>query len=212
MLSVLLILLMEKSDNLNMHENLYKVANRNIDDLLLTLRNSREEMAQGIVKSSIVIANSIKEGGKVLICGNGGSAAQSQHIAAELINKLNFERKSLPAIALTTDTSCLTAIGNDCGFAKIFSRQVEGLVEENDVVIGISTSGKSESVIKGLITAKGKKAKTVLLTGESAGELKEVDYVINVPSKSTPRIQEAHIMIGHIICSIVESELFNEKD
>ena len=158
-----------------------------------------------------VMINCYKTDNKVLLFGCGGSAADSQHIAAELINKLNFERKSLPAIALTTDTSSLTAIGNDCGFAKIFSRQVEGLVEENDVVIGISTSGKSESVIKGLIAAKGKKAKTVLLTGESEGELKEVDYVITVPSKSTPRIQEAHITIGHIICSAVESEIFNEK-
>lgn len=148
---------------------------------------------------------------KVLLFGCGGSAADSQHIAAELINKLNFERKGLPAIALTTDTSILTAIGNDCGVAKIFSRQVEGLVEENDVVIGISTSGQSESVINGLMAAKEKKTMTILLTGESVGELKEADYVINVPSTSTPRIQEAHITIGHIICSIVESELFNEK-
>lgn len=158
-----------------------------------------------------IIIECYKNGNKVLLFGCGGSAADSQHIAAELINKLNFERKSLPAIALTTDTSSLTAIGNDYDFDKIFSRQVEGLVKENDVVIGISTSGRSESVIKGLIAAKEKKAKTILLTGESVGELKEADYVLNVPSKSTPRIQEAHITIGHIICSIVESELFNEK-
>ena len=149
---------------------------------------------------------------KVILFGCGGSAADSQHLAAEFINKLSFERKCLPAIALTTDTSILTAIGNDSEFNCIFSRQVEGITIENDVVIGISTSGMSQSVIQGLRAAKNKKAATIALTGKSDGNLAEVsDHIINVPSLSTPRIQEAHILIGHIICAGVESGLFDER-
>lgn len=159
-----------------------------------------------------VIVRCYKNNNKVLLFGCGGSAADSQHIAAEFINKFKFERKCLPAIALTTDTSIITAIGNDSDFDNIFSRQVEGIVRENDVVIGISTSGKSQSVIRGLQAAKNNKAITIALTGSFDLELKKVaDYIISIPSTSTPRIQEAHITIGHIICDGVESELFNGR-
>ena len=159
-----------------------------------------------------IIITCYKNNNKVLLFGCGGSAADSQHIAAEFINKFNFERRCLPAIALTTDTSVITAIGNDSDFDNIFSRQVEGIVRENDVVIGISTSGKSQSVIRGLQAARNNKAITIALTGGFDAELKKVtDYLVSVPSTSTPRIQEAHITIGHIICDGVEGELFNER-
>lgn len=158
------------------------------------------------------IVKCYKSDNKVVLFGCGGSAADSQHIAAEFINKLNLERKCLPAIALTTDTSVLTAIGNDSTFDDIYSRQVEGIVKENDVVIGITTSGMSKSIIKALKAAKDLNAITVALTGKNDGGLKDVsDHILNVPSVSTPRIQEAHIMIGHIICAGVESELFDER-
>lgn len=159
-----------------------------------------------------VIVKCFRNNNKILLFGCGGSAADSQHIAAEFINKFNFERKCLPAIALTTDTSIITAIGNDSDFDNIFSRQVEGIVRENDVVIGISTSGKSQSVIRGLKAARDNKAITIALIGGFDKELKPIaDYIISIPSTSTPRIQEAHITIGHIICEGVESELFNGR-
>ncbi len=140
--------------------------------------------------------------------GNGGSAADAQHIAGELVGKLLLERQALPAIALSTNTSILTALANDYGYETVFSRQVEALVDENDVVIGISTSGNSPSVTEAIKAAIAKGAKTAGLTGGSGGTLAEVaDLVIIVPSEVTPRIQEAHITIGHIICEMVEKEL-----
>ena len=152
-----------------------------------------------------------KNNKRLYLFGCGGSAADAQHIAAEFINKMNFPRQSLPAMALTTDTSVITAVGNDDEFSNIFKKQVEGLVTENDVVIGISTSGTSESVIRGLKAAKEKGAITILFTGEAIKNIANVtDHVINVPSKSTPHIQEAHIMIAHITCTLVECELFND--
>ena len=173
---------------------------------------NNDKLKEEINRVIQIIVRCYKNNNKVLLFGCGGSAADSQHIAAEFINKFNFERKCLPAIALTTDTSIITAIGNDSDFDNIFSRQVEGIVRENDVVIGISTSGKSQSVIKGLQAAKNNKAITIALTGSFDNELKNVaDYIINIPSTSTPRIQEAHITIGHIICDGAESELFNGR-
>ena len=180
--------------------------------LVLNYILKNDELIEKINDIIKVIIRCYKSNNKLLLFGCGGSAADSQHIAAEFINKFNFERKCLPAIALTTDTSIITAIGNDSDFDIIFSRQVEGIVRENDVVIGISTSGKSQSVIRGLKTAKNNKAITIALTGSFDTELKKVaDYIINIPSTSTPRIQEAHITIGHIICDGVESELFNGR-
>lgn len=169
-----------------------------------------DNLKEKILNISHLLIDAYRGGNRLYIFGCGGSAADAQHIAAEFINKINFIRASLPAIALTTDTSILTAVGNDDAFSNIFKRQVEGLVEENDVVFGISTSGKSESVLRGLTAAKEKNAITVLLTGYSVTDLPDVaDYIINVPSNKTTIIQEAHIIIAHMICSIVERELFD---
>ncbi|MBI4752757.1 D-sedoheptulose 7-phosphate isomerase [Candidatus Desantisbacteria bacterium] len=159
-----------------------------------------------------LIINAYKQHKKVLICGNGGSAADAQHMAGELIGRFKMEREALGAIALTTDTSILTAIGNDYGFEDIFSRQIEALAEPDDVVIGISTSGNSPNVLKGITLAKAKGAMIIGLTGKDGGKLRDlVDVCIAVPSSNTPRIQEGHITIIHIICLLVEQSLFGEK-
>ena len=168
---------------------------------------------KNIVKIVECIQRSLKDGGKILFFGNGGSAADSQHIAAEFIGRFKKERKSLPAIALTTDTSILTAIGNDYGFEYIFERQVDALVNRQDVVVGISTSGNAENVSRGLQKAKEKGATTIAFTGRTGGKLQEishaVDIFLQVPSDSTQRIQEAHITVGHIVCGLVEKEIFS---
>ena len=149
----------------------------------------------------------LKHGNKILLMGNGGSAADSQHIAAEIVGRYKRERRGLPAIALTTDTSTLTSIGNDYGFEFIFSRQVEALCNPLDVVIGISTSGNSVNVVRGIETAKQIGAATVALTGGSGGKLAALcDYRLIMPSSDTPRIQEAHIFIGHSLCGLMEAE------
>ena len=161
-----------------------------------------------IEKAAQTIIDCYKNGGKVILFGNGGSAADAQHIAAELVGKYKLARRALPAIALTTNSSIISAIGNDYGFEKVFSRQVEALVNENDVVIALSTSGNSENVIAGILAAKKKGCKTIALTGSSGGRLKETaDILLNVPSDDTPRIQEAHITIGHILCGLVEDAI-----
>ena len=146
---------------------------------------------------------------KTILAGNGGSAADAQHIAAELVGRYGFDRPSLPSLALTTDTSNLTAIGNDYGYDQVFSRQLEGMGQEGDVFIGISTSGNSVNIIKAFESAKQKGIFTVALTGRDGGEMgKLADIALIVPSDSTPRIQESHILIGHIICDIIEKEIF----
>ena len=155
-----------------------------------------------------LIIAAYRAGSKVILFGNGGSAADAQHIASELVGKFMLERQALSAIALTTNTSALTAIANDYGYDVTFSRQVEALVNDGDVVIGISTSGNSTNVIEAMKTAKTKGAKTVGLTGGKGGQLAEVaDLALVVPSDIPPRIQEAHIAIGHIVCELVELEL-----
>jgi D-sedoheptulose 7-phosphate isomerase len=153
-----------------------------------------------------------RAGKKTLIAGNGGSAADAQHIAAEFVSRFYFDRPALPSIALTTDTSALTAIGNDYGFEHLFSRQLEANGCSGDIYIAISTSGNSKNVLKSLESAKKLGIKTVGLTGRSGGKMKEmVDYCICVPSDETPRIQETHILIGHILCAAVEKELFEKE-
>ena len=155
------------------------------------------------------IVESYRKRGKVLLFGNGGSAADAQHIAAELGGRFYLDRAPLPALALHSNTSLLTAIGNDSSFSEIFSRQVQALAVAGDVAIGISTSGNSENVIAGIQAARAKDARTVGLTGSSGGRLQStVDCCISVPSADTPRIQEAHILIGHIICELVENCIF----
>ncbi len=159
-----------------------------------------------------LLVAAFRAGNKVLLFGNGGSAADAQHIAAELVGRFAFDRPALSALALTVDTSCLTAIGNDHGFDQIFARQIEALARPGDVAIGISTSGNSPNVISGLLAAKKLGLKTVALTGESGGKLRSiVDHCIFAPSQKTPRIQECHSLIGHILSEIVEQELFPEK-
>ncbi|RLA80142.1 MAG: phosphoheptose isomerase [Deltaproteobacteria bacterium] len=156
-----------------------------------------------------MVVGTLKGGGKLLIFGNGGSAADAQHIAAEFVNKFMMKRDALPAIALTTDTSVLTSVANDTDFSQVFSRQIEALGQEGDLAWGITTSGRSPNVVQGLIRAKQLGLKTLVLTGSDGGEvLKVADLSLLVPSRSTPRVQEVHIMIGHIICELVEEELF----
>jgi len=152
-----------------------------------------------------------KDGKKTILAGNGGSAADAQHIAAEMVGRYGFDRPSLPSLALTTDTSALTAIGNDYGYDQVFSRQIEGMGQDGDLFIGISTSGNSVNIVKAFESAKNKNITTVALVGRDGGEMaKKADISIIVPSNSTPRIQESHILIGHIICDIIEKEIFSD--
>lgn len=170
------------------------------------------EILAEIEQASHVIIKSLKTRHKLLLAGNGGSAADAQHLAAEFVNKFNFDRPGLPALALTTDTSILTSIANDSTFARVYSRQISALGNEGDVFIGISTSGKSVNIVEALKEAKQKNIVTIGMTGASGKLLKDLcDICICAPSEETPRIQEIHILIGHIICSIVEEELFMEK-
>jgi D-sedoheptulose 7-phosphate isomerase len=157
-----------------------------------------------------LILDTIEGEGKILLCGNGGSAADSQHIACELVGKLTTERQGLPAMALTTDTSILTAVSNDWEFDRVFSRQVEALGKEGDLLIAISTSGKSKNILQAVEKAREKKMKTVALTGFDGGALKDLtDLSLVIPSRDVQRIQEAHITVGHILSDIVEQEILS---
>jgi len=172
-----------------------------------TIEKTIAELQNYIYTACVMVSEAIVDGKKLLLFGNGGSAADAQHIAAELTGRYKSERKGLPAIALTTDTSALTAIGNDYGYKEVFKRQIEALANKGDIVIGISTSGNSKNVIKALKKAKKKGCKTIGLSGKDGGEMNEVcDINIVVPSNDTPRIQEMHILIGHIICQSVDNE------
>jgi D-sedoheptulose 7-phosphate isomerase len=169
------------------------------------------EYAEDIVNLGILIGKRLKLGNKLLICGNGGSAADSQHFAAEVVGKFEKERKGFSAIALTTDTSALTAIGNDYGFDKVFSRQVEALGQKGDILIGISTSGNSKNVIEAVKVAKGLGIFTVGLLGKDGGQLKDlVDKAFIVRSNNTARIQEVHITFIHAICRVLDLYLTGE--
>ena len=162
-----------------------------------------------ILDSSEILINSLKGANKILICGNGGSAADSQHFAAELIGRFEKERDSLPAIALTTDTSILTAVGNDYGFDAVFERQVKGLGRKGDVLIGISTSGNSPNVIRAINQAKAQGVQTIGLLGKDGGKIGQiVDISVIVPHGVTARIQEVHLFILHYWASVIEKELF----
>lgn len=166
-----------------------------------------------ISKISDLICSSINNDGKVLTCGNGGSAADAQHVAAELVGRFMKNRKALPAIALTTDTSILTAVGNDYGFEYVFSRQVDALCNPQDIVIGLSTSGNSNNIIEAFKSAKSKGATIVALLGGDGGECaKYADYSYIVPSKESGRIQEVHLLIEHLICELVETKMFSKKN
>lgn len=174
------------------------------------LLNNQELMA--LIKEVALKATEVyKNGNKTLIAGNGGSAADAQHIAGEFVSRFYFDRPGLASIALTTDTSILTAIGNDYGYEKLFSRQVQANGIKGDIFIGISTSGNSANIIEALHECKNKGIITVGLTGEIGGKMADLcDYCIKVPSSETPRVQETHILIGHIICAVVEEAIFGK--
>jgi D-sedoheptulose 7-phosphate isomerase len=173
-----------------------------------TKQRLAEECLDDIIQMASVITTALKKGRKVVFFGNGGSAADAQHISAELVGKFKRSRPALRASALTTNTSILTAIGNDIGFDEIFSRQVQATLEPEDVAVGISTSGRSANVIKGVEEARRIGAKTIALTGSGGGLLGSLcDHMVIVPSDDTQRIQECHIMIGHIVCELIDETL-----
>jgi D-sedoheptulose 7-phosphate isomerase len=175
----------------------------------MTIADNNLTAIENMVK--LIIA-AYKDGGKIVLCGNGGSAADAQHIAGELVGRFAIERPAFPAIALTSNVSVLTALANDYGYSDVFSRQIEALVSGKDVVIGISTSGNSPNVVEAIKAAKLKGAKTIGMTGSDGGHLAGiVDLLMAVPSNIIPRIQESHITIGHIVCELVERELVKEE-
>jgi|HubBroStandDraft_4_1064222.scaffolds.fasta_scaffold21631_4 D-sedoheptulose 7-phosphate isomerase len=179
-----------------------------VKELLL----QKTEIVSLVAKVSELLIDAFRAGNKVILFGNGGSAADAQHIAAEFVGRFAFNRPALPALALSVNTSCVTAIGNDYGFDLVFSRQLEALAHRGDVAIGISTSGRSPNVLRAMTTAKYMGLHTVGLTGSEGNELvNAVDHCICVPSKETPRIQECHILIGHIISELVEQTIFHEE-
>lgn len=164
-----------------------------------------------VVRVAEAMTRGLRTGHKVLFFGNGGSAADAQHLAAELVGRFAGDRAALPGLALTTDTSVLTALGNDYGYEKVFSRQIQALGNEGDTVVAISTSGNSPSVIEAIDMARSRGLYTVGFTGETGGKMNDrVDVLFRVPSRNTPRIQETHLLLGHILCELVDRQLFPE--
>jgi D-sedoheptulose 7-phosphate isomerase len=200
------LIISNKGETLNPDHNIQEKINEYLE--VITLLKNDSEFSTNLSKISDVITECFKAGGKLLICGNGGSAADSQHLATELVSRFFMERKALNAEALTVNTSTLTAVANDYSFDEVFSRQIEAKGKKGDVLLSISTSGNSKNVIEAIKVAKSIGMKTIGFTGNNRESLicKLSDYCICVPSNSTPRIQEAHILIGHIICEIVEKE------
>src|SRR5262245_7385612 len=184
-----------------MIERIHQIARESIE----TKRSFFDSNAEAVVRAAELIISSVRAGGKVLTFGNGGSAADAQHIAAELVNRLNYERPPIAAIALTTDSSILTSVGNDSSFDELFERQLRALGRAGDVVLAISTSGNSPNVLRAVDAAREVGIKTVALAGRDGGELaNKVDVALVVNARSTQRIQETHITIGHILCELVE--------
>jgi D-sedoheptulose 7-phosphate isomerase len=172
-----------------------------------------QELLTTVSKVVEVVTSSLKNGGRIYFCGNGGSAADAQHLAAEFSGRFYKDRKALPAEALHCNTSYLTAVGNDYGFDLVYSRLIDGIANKGDVLIGLSTSGNSANIVKAFEVAKQKGVITVGFTGAAGGTMKSLsDHLINIPSKDTPRIQESHIMIGHIICQLVEENYFSPNE
>jgi D-sedoheptulose 7-phosphate isomerase len=181
-----------------------------LQHVLMQLRQNHL-LLQTIEQMAVKCIHALQMGKKILLAGNGGSAADSQHLAAELVSRLRYSRPGLAAIALTTDTSVLTAIGNDDGFDQIFARQLEAIGAPGDVFIGISTSGKSPNIVEAFRMARHKGIATIGLTGENAPLLLDYcDNIVNIPSQETPKIQECHILLGHILCGLIEDALFGE--
>lgn len=195
-------------------DNAIDIIVRSIEDSVNTkqqiLRN--EDLVDRINQVADIMVKALKDGKRILWCGNGGSAADAQHLAAELSGRFYYDRPPLNSEALHCNTSYLTAVANDYGYDLIYSRMIDGACHPGDVLVGISTSGNSTNICNAFRKAKDIQVITVALTGETGGKMKELaDYLLNVPSTDTPRIQESHIMIGHIICEIVESRMFPKK-
>ncbi len=193
-------------------DNLEYVKKYLSESLLVKKKLFENENLIGKIKDvAEIVESKYRSGNKLLIAGNGGSAADSQHIAAEFVSRFFYDRPGLPAIALTTDTSMLTAIGNDYGFNMLFSRQIQAQGNSGDIFMGISTSGNSKNIIEAVNEAKKHGLTTVALCGEGGILSSLVDFALPVPSSSTPHIQECHIMIGHIICGLVEERIFPDE-
>ena len=173
----------------------------------------KDETLKAAVQDAVdAIVNCFRSGGRVYFCGNGGSAADAQHLAAEFSGRFYFDRPVLPADALHCNTSYLTAVGNDYGYDRIFARLISGLGQKGDILVGISTSGNSENILQAFEVCCEKGVRTIAMTGATGGKMKALaDLLINIPSTDTPRIQEAHITVGHIICELVEQAMFGEK-
>ena len=188
-------------------DKIKKIIKSSIDTKQSVLQN--EGLLKTIATSVDLIVNAFRNGNRVYFCGNGGSAADAQHLAAEFSGRFYTNRKALPAEALHCNTSYLTAVANDYGFDEIYSRLIDGIGEAGDVLVGLSTSGTSANIIKAFETAKKKEMITIGFTGKSGGNMKPLcDHLVNIPSTDTPRIQESHIMVGHIICQLVEEKYF----
>ena len=184
---------------------------RQLGETASNLRAMAEDRAllREVAAVAAACVNALRKGNKILFAGNGGSAADAQHLAGELVSRFAYDRPGLPSFALTTDTSVLTAIGNDYGYERLFARQIEAVGNAGDVFIAISTSGRSPNILAGLMTARAKGLLTVGMTGRAGGDMPALcDLLLRVPSESTPRIQEGHISMGHAICAIVEEQLF----
>jgi D-sedoheptulose 7-phosphate isomerase len=189
-----------------------RIVSRSLEESSKLLIDSLSSCKDDIVKMAEMVIGCLKSGGKVLLCGNGGSAADAQHIACELAGRFNMERPGLTALSLTTNTSTLTAVANDYGFQKVFSRQVEALGSPGDLLIALSTSGVSPNILDALRAARNERLSTAGLSGKGGGEMADLcDLCIVVPSDSTPRIQEVHITIGHAICDLVERAFFGDE-
>ena len=170
--------------------------------------NIKTKLLPSIEQCAELMISTIKSGGTIFWCGNGGSASDAEHLCAELVGRFNRERRSLSSVSLSSNTSTITSIGNDYGYDKVFSRQVEGLVNNSDLLVGISTSGNSENIEKAIIQAKKQGCTSIGLLGRDGGSLsKSCDYVLNVEGQDTARIQEMHILVGHILCDIIESSV-----
>jgi D-sedoheptulose 7-phosphate isomerase len=170
------------------------------------------DLVQRIAHAAELCIMALRKGDKIMFAGNGGSAADAQHLAAELVSRFNFDRPGLAGIALTTDTSALTAIGNDYGFEKVFARQIDALGHKNDILIAISTSGNSPNIIEALSQCSRKGIFTIGMTGQSGGKMMPLcDVCLRMPSDKTPKIQEGHIVVGHILCQLIERGIFDEE-
>lgn len=199
---------MRNLKNMLVDSKMQKIVSSSLDEALAAKTKLRQN-PEGILKIAEQFVKTLKRGGTIFLFGNGGSAADAQHIAAELVGRFDLERRSLPAIALTVNTSNLTAIGNDYGYDFVFSRQIEGLAKKGDLAVAISTSGNSPNVLEAVKAAKAKGVYTIGLTGEKGGKLKDaVDFCFHAASNTPSRIQEVHITVGHIACALAEAALF----